>query len=206
MATFNGWTIVVPPASPAAPATIDFTLQDIVASVDNPFTGAQQFQDWQTSFIEASVSMPPLTAKQAPAWIAFLMSLRGSLNVFQLGDPLRTAPQGSGAGSPAVNGANQTGYSLLTKGWTASAAGVLLPGDWLQIGYRLYSNLAIVNADGSGGATLSIWPQLRESPADSDAIILNNTKGLFRLAANTRKFSEAANRTYGMQFEIREAL
>ena len=64
MATFNGWTIVVPPSSPASPATIDYTLQDIVASVDNPFTGSQQFQDWQNSFIAASVSMPPLTARR----------------------------------------------------------------------------------------------------------------------------------------------
>ena len=206
MATFNGWTIVVPPASPAAPATLEFTLQDIVASVDNPFTGQRQFQDWQASYLEASVSMPPLTRKQAPEWIAFLMSLRGSLNVFQIGDPLRTSPQGSGLGSPQVNGANQTGYSLLTKGWTAGAAGVLLPGDWLQIGYRLYANLGIANTDGGGDAILSIWPQLRESPADSTAITLNNTKGLFRLKANTRKYSQLANRTYGLQFEIREAL
>jgi hypothetical protein len=206
MATFNGWTIVVPPASPAAPATLEFILQDIVASVDNPFTGQSQFQDWQASYLEASVSMPPLTAKQAPAWIAFLMSLRGSLNVFQIGDPLRTSPQGSGLGSPAVNGANQTGYSLLTKGWTAGAAGVLLPGDWLQIGYRLYANLGIANADGGGDLTLSIWPQLRESPTDSTAITLNNTKGLFRLKANPRKYSQLVNRTYGLQFEIREAL
>ena len=61
MATFNGWTIVTLPTDPPAPASIDFTLQDLVASVDNPFTGQQQFQDWQASFIEWSVSMPPLT-------------------------------------------------------------------------------------------------------------------------------------------------
>jgi hypothetical protein len=134
------------------------------------------------------------------------MSLRGTLNVFQMGDPLRSTPQGTGAGSPEVNGANQVGYTLATKGWTASASGVLLPGDWLQIGYRLYNNLGIVNADGSGNATLSIWPQLRESPADSTTIVLNNTQGLFRLKANSRKYSMLANRTYGLQFDIREAL
>ena len=206
MATFNGWTIIVAPSTPPSPASMEFTLQDIVASVDNPFTAQQQFQDWQASYLEASVSMPPLTAAQAPAWIAFLMSLRGTLNVFQMGDPLRSTPQGSGAGSPEVNGANQVGYTLATKGWTASASGVLLPGDWLQIGYRLYNNLGIVNADGSGNATLSIWPQLRESPTDATAIVLNNTQGLFRLKANSRKYSMLANRTYGLQFDIREAL
>jgi hypothetical protein len=150
--------------------------------------------------------MPPLTGAQAPAWIAFLMSLRGTLNVFQIGDPLSRAPQGSGAGSPVVNGGAQTGYMLATRGWTAGASGVLLPGDWLQIGYRLYRNLGIANADGSGAATLSIWPQIRESPADGAALVLNNTQGLFRLKANSRKFSMLTNRTYGLQFDIREAL
>jgi hypothetical protein len=206
MATFNGWTIVTVPTDPPAPASIDFTLQDLVASVDNPFTGQQQFQDWQASFIEWSVSMPALTRAQAPAWIAFLMSTRGTLNVFQMGDPLAMTPQGSASGTPVVNGGSQTGYSLATNGWTAGASGVLLPGDWLQIGYRLYRNLAIANADGSGHSTLSIWPQIRESPNDGDTIITSNTKGLFRLKANPRKFSMLGNRTYSLQFEIREAL
>ena len=206
MATFNGWTIVTTPLVPAAPASIEFTLQDIVASTLNPFTGQEQFQDWQSSYLEASVSMPPLTGKQTPAWVAFLMSLRGTLNVFQLGDPLLTAPQGSALGTPVVNGGSQTGYSLATRGWTASTAGILLPGDWIQIGYRLYRNLATLNADSSGNATAGIWPQLRESPADGTALTLNNTQGLFRLRANSRKFSMLANRMYGLQFDIREAL
>src|ERR1019366_2139050 len=151
------------------------------------------FQDWGASYLEASVSMPPLTGAQAPAWIAFLMNLRGTLNVFQIGDPLSRAPQGSGAGSPVVNGAAQSGYTLATRGWTAGASGVLLPRDWLQIGYRLYRNLGIANADGSGAATLSIWPQIRESPNDGDTIVTSNTKGLFRLKGNPRKYSMLGN-------------
>ena len=206
MATFNGWTIVTLPSDPPAPASIEFTLQDLVGTVDNPFTGQQQFQDWQASFIEWSVSMPPLTRVQAPAWIAFLMSTRGSLNVFQMGDPLAKTPRGSVSGTPLVNGGSQTGYSLATKGWTAFANGVLLPGDWLQIGYRLYRNLGTANADGSGHATLSIWPQIRESPGDGDTIVTSNTKGLFRLKGNPRKYSMLGNRTYSLQFDVREAL
>ena len=120
------------------------------------------------------------------------------------GVPLGAQPLGTGAGAPVVSGAGQTGSVLNTSGWTGANA--LLPGDYLQIGYRLYNNLGVVNADGSGNATLSIWPQLRESPADATAIVLNNTQGLFRLKANSRKYSMLANRTYGLQFDIREAL
>jgi len=37
--------------------------------------------------------MPALTHAQAQQWIAFLLSLRGQANVFQLGDPLAVSPR-----------------------------------------------------------------------------------------------------------------
>jgi hypothetical protein len=116
MPTFNGWNIIAMPATPAAPQTIDFTATDIIALSVSPFTGQQQVQDWQQGWLEASVSMPPLTHVQAQAWIAFLMGLRGQANVFQLGDPLAVAPRGSGAGTPLVNGGGQTGFALAAGG------------------------------------------------------------------------------------------
>jgi hypothetical protein len=206
MPTFNGWEIISLPTTPAAPATVEFTAQDVVAVSISPFSGQQQTQDWQASYLEASISMPALTHAQAQQWIAFLMSLRGQANVFQFGDPLAAVPRGSALGTPLVDGAGQTGYLVATKGWTASAAGVLLPGDWIQIGYRIYRTLAIATADGAGKLVLSIWPQLRESPADGAAITLTNTKGLWRLMENARKWSITGSRMYGMQFNIREAL
>lgn len=207
MTTFNGWLLVNVPNDPPAAATFDYTATEAVSVNTSPFNFSQQIQDWQQGYLEASVSLPPLTHTQAQAWIAFLLGLRGQANIFQLGDPLAVAPQGSGAGTPLVNGANQVGYTLATKGWTANANGVLLPGDFLQIGMRLYRVMfSAVNADASGNATMSIWPPLRESPNDGDALILTNTQGLWRLKANTRKWSIATARTYGVQFDIREAI
>jgi hypothetical protein len=206
MPTFNGWNIISLPTTPPAPATIDFTATDIVAMSISPFTGQQQVQDWQQGWIEASVSYPPLTHAQAQPWIASMMGLRGQANVFQIGDPLAVAPQGVGTGTPVVSGSGQSGFSLLTSGWTPGVTGILLPGDWLQIGYRAYRNLLPVNSDGSGNATLSLsWP-LRESPSDGDSIILHNVKVLMRLKSNARKWSETAARVYGLQFDCREAL
>ena len=206
MLILNGLDLIAMPASPSAPASMEFTLQDTVATSVSPFTGQQQIQDWQASFLEASVSMPPLTQAQAQNWIAFLMALRGQAKVFQLGDPLAVAPRGSALGVPLVDGAGQTGYLLNLKGWTPNTAGVLLPGDWIQIGYRAYRTIAAANADSAGKVALGIWPQIRESPNDSDVVVLTNTKVLWRLANNARKFSLTASRTYGMQFEIREAI
>ena len=206
MPAFNGWNIIPLPAAPAAPASMEFTANDVVSVNISPFSGQQQVQNWQAAWLEASVSLPPLTNQQAQAWIAFMMSLQGQANVFQLGDPIAVAPSGTGAGVPQVNGGNQSGFALQTKGWSPNAAVVLLPGDWLQIGYRLYRNLGIVNADAGGQAPLSIWPQLREPPVDGAPITLTNTKGLWRLKSNARKWSASTARIYGMQFEIREAL
>ena len=95
MPSFNGWDIISMPATPAAPATIEFTATDTVAVSISPFTGQQQVQDWQASYMEASVSMPALTHAQAQEWIAFLMALRGQAKVFQLGDPLAAIPRRS---------------------------------------------------------------------------------------------------------------
>jgi hypothetical protein len=214
MPTALGWNLITLPNDPAAPAAVDFTAYDIVAASLNPFTGQQQFYDWGGAVLEASISMPPLTHVQAQNWIAFLLSLKGTANVFQFGDPLAQAPQaGVVGGTPVVNGAGQTGRTLNTKGWPAPAFGpypyVLRPGDWLQIGYRLYRNLTskiISDPGGVGLVTLDIWPPLREPPADGDAIIVTNTLGLWRLKSNQRKWSITESRFYGLQFEIREAL
>ena len=45
MATFNGWNIISMPATPAAPASVEFTAEDTVAVSISPFTGQQQVQD-----------------------------------------------------------------------------------------------------------------------------------------------------------------
>jgi len=109
--------------------------------------------------------MPPMRDAQARAWFAWLLGLQGVAGVFQIGDPLGAQPLGTGAGAPVVSGAGQTGTVLNTLGWTGANA--LLPGDYLQIGYRLYRNLGIV---GPGAQALSIWPQIRESPLDGAVI------------------------------------
>jgi hypothetical protein len=103
MLILNGLDLIAVPASPSAPASMEFTLQDTVATSVSPFTGQQQIQDWQASFLEASVSMPPLTQPQAQNWIAFLMALRGQAKVFQLGDPLAVVPRGSALGVPPIS-------------------------------------------------------------------------------------------------------
>ena len=200
------------PAAPA-PKSIEFKAQEIVALSISPFTGQAQVQDWQAGYWQGSVTMPPMAFAAAQAWVAFLLQLRGQANVFQMGFPDGVRPRGSTIGTNVVsdsskiaNTAAQTGYSVQTRGWTPLGTGLLLPGDWLQIGYRLYRNLDPVNADSSGRATLNLWPALREPIGDGTALTFLNTVGIWRLASNTRAWSVSEGMVYGFQFDIREAI
>ncbi len=85
--TYNGWTVVTAPSSPA-PQSIEFTTTDIVGVNTSPFTGEQQIQDWQAHWLEASVTMPPMSSAQAQAWVNFFIALKGQACVFQFGDPV----------------------------------------------------------------------------------------------------------------------
>jgi len=179
---------------------------NVVSSVTNPFTGKQQTQNWQASWFEAVVTMPPMPRSTAEAWVAFMAQSQGQNAVFYFGDGLGTAPQGSADGNPTTSGIFQGGYQLTTKGWTPGQFAVLAPGDWLQIGWRLYKCLDSASSDNAGNASFAIWPQIREIPANGTAIVTANAQGLFRMKNNSLKYSLSYLRTYGVSFEIREAI
>lgn len=206
---FNGLNVISTPAYPA-PSSLTFTNTDFSAPSNNPFSGNQQIIDWQASLLSASVQLPPMSADGGgDDWAAFLMQCRGMVNAFLIGDPTKKTPKGSmlttGA-SPLINGDNQVGYQLKTKGWQPSAQGVLKRGDWIQVIYRLHKVLDDVNADASGNATIAIYPPIRESPADGSVLTITNTVGLFRLASNSNNWSINEAAVYGMEFKIREAI
>ena len=82
MPTYNGWTVIAAPATPA-PQLIEFTRNNTVALSISPFTGQQQVQDWGGNWLEADVTMPPMTSAVGQVWVDFLMSLNGVASVFQ---------------------------------------------------------------------------------------------------------------------------
>lgn len=181
--------LVSPPAKPCLRG-VEFSFSDAVGIVPSPFTGQVQAQQWPgADALSVTLNMAPLTQAQADDWIATLMQMRGMSYAVQLGDPMRLTPNGSVAGTPLIddtvtNGNAAGSQTLGTKGWTASATGVLLRGDYVQSGYRMYKVLDNVNADGSGKALIPVWPSLREIPTDSSTLITSNCMGLFRRAVN----------------------
>jgi hypothetical protein len=201
----NPVTLVAMPAYPGA-RSVEFNVQDATATVVSPFTGQTQAQRWPgADMLSGTFTLPPMARADAANWIAFLMQLRGMAFAFQIGDPLNPTPLGAPSGSPVVAAGNLAmSDTLATSGWTPSTVGLLLPGDWIQFGYRMHRVLDIVTSDSGGLATFQVWPALREIPATSAPVITTNPKGLFRLSTNARKFSFDITRLTHMSFPFQE--
>lgn len=189
---------------------VNIRSRNVVGISSSPFTGQQQVYRHPGAWWEMEVTLPPLKRADAEDLNAFLISLNGKYGTFLMGDPANTTPRGIGTGTPVVSGAGQTGDSLITSGWTPSITGILKAGDWIQLGTasatRLHKVLADVNSDGSGVASLDIWPNLRSSPANSSAVVINSAKGQWRLAANEHNYSIEVGNIYGITFACVEAL
>jgi hypothetical protein len=188
---------------------VEFEARSVVALAQSPFTLQQQVQEHPGQIWLARLWTLPLTRAEADAWIAVLLALNGRLGTVLLGDPIARTPKGTAAGTPVVDGAGQTGQTLATTGWTPNQTGVLLRGDWLQVGtgttQRLYKLLTDADADGSGEAVLDIWPRLRESPADEAPLVLTDPAGVFRLTHNAVAWSYEDVKVAGLELELMEA-
>lgn len=111
---------------------------------------------------------------------------------------------------PFVNGASQTGASLVIDGASPDETGYLLPGDYIQLGSgstaTLHKVLTQVDTDSAGNATLDIWPHIRTAPADNATVTVSNTVGRWRLASNETSWSVNEAAIYGISFSCMEAV
>jgi len=194
-------------------ANITLSAENAVAISQSPFTYQQQVVAHPGQRWAASISLPPMKRQDAEYWIAFLLSLKGQIGTFLLGDPNCVAAQGSASttpGTPRVNGGGQTGDTLIIDGLPINTTGYLLPGDYIQLGSGvtayLYKVLTQVDSDASGNATLDLWPNLRISPGDNGLLVVANTKGRFRLKDNVTQWGINEISSYGITFDCVEAI
>jgi len=194
-------------------AQIRLIARDVVGVSTSPFNFKQQIYRHQGQRWEADITLPPMSRADAEQWAAFLLRLRGAYGTFLLGDPLNATPRGSAStapGTPLVNGASQTGDELVIDGIPTSGSDYLKAGDYIQLGSgataTLHKVLEDVAIDGSGGATLNLWPRVRTAPSDDAAVTVSNTKGNFRLVSNETTWDINNASIYGITFGAVEAL
>lgn len=155
-----------------------------------PSSLISQTYEWPGERWEADVSLAPMQRAQAEQVIAFLISLRGPVGSFLMGDPSGKAPRGAAAqtpGTPQVDG-SQSGQARVLAVKTGLGAAVpnwLRAGDWISLGTgssrRLHKVLADASLDSSGKATLDIWPSLREAVANNATVYVASATGRFML-------------------------
>lgn len=124
-------------------------------------------------------------ATMAPI-IAFIEAQRGQFGNFLMALASYTAPLGSWAGSPVVNIAGQTGYTLNLRGLTASQTSIAKAGDLIRIGtdLKVYRVAADANSNGSGLATITLTQAMMTSPVDGEVITSSNVQFTFAAASD----------------------
>jgi len=193
-------------------AQIELRATNAVAYSRSPFTFAGQAHAYTGKAWQADVTLPSMKREDAERWVAWLISLKGQLGTFYLGDPAATTPLGSARDTDTilVDGAVSSGDTISIDSAPASQTDYLKAGDYMEIGTgvnrQLFKVLNDVDTDGTGSATVDVWPNVRTSIADDAAVTVQSAQGIFRLASNEQSFSINEASIYGITFGAIEAV
>lgn len=185
-------TLSFPTLSRIAPAQLEFALVSNTVTHTSPLSGAEQTIEFPGARWRFTFSMDNLTEADTALLQAFLVKLRGRAGRFYMHNMARPTPRGIATGTPLVNGASQTGTTLITDGWTPSTTGILKAGDFIGVNGELKMVVADANSDSGGNATLTFEPPLRASPANDAAITTSSPKATFRLAGDDSAWTTRA--------------
>lgn len=169
----SDWRLVdgisrLPPDFPTSPKPISATVTSISPSYISVTHSLRRqvrsrgVQAWQIDLSFGAMNR----ATFAPLW-SFLTSRGGQASSFTISLPGLVTPRGTASGAPVVNGAAQIGASLITDGWANNSA-VLMKGDFIEIDgdKKVYQITEDATSNGSGQATLSLYPNMRKTPPD----------------------------------------
>lgn len=153
-------------------------------------------------------SFPPTMNRDqfAPIW-AFLMAQQGRFETFTFVSEDLKAPRGAAAGTPVVNGASQTGLSLITDGWTNNIL-QMKAGDIFKIvgDNKVYMVTADGTSDGSGNLTLAISPPLLSSPGDGVALTVSDVPFTMQLEEDRFEYSVSGPLLYQLGIRMIEVI
>ncbi|WDI31590.1 hypothetical protein PUV54_00075 [Hyphococcus flavus] len=152
--------------------------------------GAVQVTEYQRALWAGKISLPQLDGAARRQWRAALAQLAQLSNRFEMGPPDAQSGPSTGYAGPGllVNGGSQLGTSIDIDNATA-AADLLAAGDYFMVTAAGVKELKIATADatadGSGEATISFYPPLRNAPDDNAAVEIDAPVTAFRLTTPT---------------------
>ena len=193
---------------PTSPAFNSLNVQSVQNTfVSRALSGRRQARQLGGQFWKMTATFPPMTRAQFAPIYAFVVKQRGRYESFTIVPAVISTGQGSPAGTPLVDGASQTGRSLVTDGWNASIS-IFKAGDYLKIAGndKVYMVTADVSSDGSGDATISIEPALVASPADDAAITHSSVSFTVALTSGIQEFSTGTSGLFSYELDFEEVL
>lgn len=194
-------------ALPTSPAFVSLQVSSHQPTlVTRAISGRRQVRQIAGHRWGMTAKYPPLTRAEFAPIFAFLVKQRGSFDTFTVQPPTIKNAQGTGAGTPLVNGASQTGRSVVTDGWSSGAT-VLKAGDFVSFAghSKIYMLTADVTSDGSGNATLSIEPALIESPAENAVITTDSVAFTVALSGDVQEFALGTSGLFSYELDLEEA-
>lgn len=194
-------TTITFPSTPK-PQTMSWRLVQPAQVNVSGWTGKRQVIASGRGWWECQFGLPPIVGTtNVNAWRSFVAQARGGANDFQV--PVDPTAQSSASATPLVNGAGQTGRSLVTDGWPVSTT-ILYAGQFVTIGNQLLQLTSNITSNGSGQATISFEPAIRVSPSDNAAIEFKNPYCLMYFVEDP-SYSVEAGYVYNMSFNLRES-
>ena len=204
--------ISYPLALPTATGIKSVTISpiSIVGITRSIYTLEEQVQAHPGQAWQADINLPIMNEVNAQIWIAFLLSLNGVQGTFLMSDPTGALPRGVASSnrnpSPLVDGTGQLGNGLDIDNCPVNITDYLKVGDYIQLDYGYHRLLEDVSTNAAGEASLSIWPNLRRSPANNESVRTINPVGIWRLVSSASFFTDTDFLFKEMGFSCIEAV
>ena len=193
---------------PTSPAFNSLSVSSVQPSfISRAISGRRQARQTHGQFFKMTATFPPMTRAQFAPIHAFVLKQRGQYESFQVVPPVVNAGLGSPAGTPLVNGADQTGRTVVTDGWNNSIV-IFKAGDYLKFANhdKVYTVSADVSSNGSGAATIAIEPALITSPATDSAITYTSVPFTVALTSRVQEFSTGTTGLFEFEIDLEEVI
>ncbi len=187
------------------PSSASAALIDFGAFLTPPLGGPVQRVDRMGNRFRISVGMPPmLSASDGRRWVSRL--IRGKTEGARMPFPLLDFDPGA-PGAPLINGAGQTGTSMIMDGFTPNY--VLREGQFFSIvtggRHHLYNVRTETIASNTGTVTLPISPMIRVAHLDNDVCHFGQPMIEGFILGEEFAWSMSIERHIGLGFDIVEA-
>lgn len=150
-----------------------------------------------------------LRGRDADAYQALVVSLKGRVNQLRLWNIMRPQPVGTMRGSMTLaSAAAQGDLALVITAGAGQAGTTLLAGDYVGLGSGITQHLVMVmadaTADGTGQITATIDVPLRDDFAGGTAVVWDYPCALFRQSATDAKWTYGGRSVRGFGLSLIE--